>query len=216
MNKYDRQQSRMSLFDKAAWCYFINFFKGQYKRLAFSATVSSAQSLIIIPVLLLIRYVFDEAIPQKNIHLLVLIGIGIFAFNLVNSAISLWVRSTTIDIIRIAIFKLREDLLSRVYMISRSVYSRLDLKTIHARLVQDTERISNMSDALVSKLLPSFFTSLALCLILLFINRFLFLVVISIFPVLFLRTDLQEKKLRRKYTYFNGLLKHSAKAYYLS
>ncbi len=106
MNKSNNQESRVSLFDKAAWRYFINFYQGQYKRLAFSAVASSAQSLIIIPTILLIRYVFDEAIPQKNIHLLVLIGIGIFTFNLANSAISLWIRPTTIDIIRIAVFKL--------------------------------------------------------------------------------------------------------------
>ncbi len=198
MNKSNNQESRTSFFDLNAWRYFINFYQGQYKRLAFSAAASSAQSLIIIPSLLLIRYVFDEAIPQKNIHLLVLIGIGIFTFNLVNSAISLWIRSITIDIIRIAIFKLREDLLSRIFMFSRSVYSRLDLKTTHARIVQDTERLSNMSDALVSKLLPSFFISLALCLILLFLNWFLFLVVISIFPVLFFANRYTGKIVKKK------------------
>ena len=151
INKSNNQESRTSFIDLDAWRYFINFYQGQYKRLAFSAVASSAQSLIIIPSILLIRYVFDEAIPQKNIHLLVLIGIAIFTFNLINSAILLWIRSITIDIIRIAIFKLREDLLSRIFMFSRSVYSRLDLKTTHARIVQDTERLSNMSDALVSK-----------------------------------------------------------------
>ncbi|MEE9448826.1 MAG: hypothetical protein V3V72_02145, partial [Ignavibacteriaceae bacterium] len=137
MNKSDNQQSRVSLFDKAAWRYFINFYRGQYKRLMFSSAVSSAQSLIIVPVLLLVRYVFDEAIPQKNMHLLVLIGIGIFTFRLANSAISLWIRSINIEIIQTAIFKLREDLLNIVYLFSRSVYTCLDLKTTQARMVQD-------------------------------------------------------------------------------
>ena len=198
MNKSNGQESRASFFDIAAWRYFINFYGGQYKRLAFSAAASSAQSLIIVPILLLIRYVFDVAIPQKNIHLLVLVGIGIFAFSLANSAISLWIRSINLDIIRIAIYKLREDLLSRIFMFSRNVYTRLDLKTTHARIVQDTERLSNMSDALVSKLLPSFFTSLALCLILFFLNWFLFLVVISIFPVLFFANRYTGKLVKKK------------------
>jgi len=198
MNKSNGQKSRASFFEIAAWRFFINFYGGQYKRLAFSAAASTAQSLLIVPSLLLIRYVFDEAIPQKNIHLLVLIGIGIFTFNLANSAISLWIRSINIDIIRIAIYKLREDLLSRIFMFSRSVYTRLDLKTTHARIVQDTERLSNMSDALVSNLLPSFFTSLALCLILLFLNWFLFLVVSSIFPVLFFANRYTGKLVKKK------------------
>ncbi len=197
MNKSNNQESRTPFYDIDAWRYFINFYQGQYKRLAFSAAASSAQSLVIVPTILLVRYVFDVAIPQKNIHLLVLIGIGIFAFNLVNSAISLWIRSITIDIIRIAILKLREDLLSRIFMFSRSVYTGLDLKTTHARIVQDTQRISNMSNALVSKILPSFSTSLALCLILLFLNWFLFLVMISIFPVLFIASRYTGKKVKK-------------------
>lgn len=198
MNKSDSQQSRVSLFDKEAWRYFINFYRGQYKRLLFSSAVSSAKSLIIVPTLLLVRYAFDEAIPHGNIHLLVLIGIGIFAFRLVNSAISLWIRSINIEIIQTAIFKLREDLLNIVYLFSRSVYTCLDLKTTHARMVQDTARLTRMSNALVSKLLPSFFTSLALCIILLFINWSLFLVLISVFPLLFLSNRYAGKLVKRR------------------
>jgi len=198
MNKSDSQDSRTSFFDMAAWRYFINFYQGQYKRLVFSAAASSAQSLIIIPSLLLVRYVFDVAIPQKNVRLLVLIGMGIFTFTLVNSAISLWIRSINVGTIRIAIFKLRKDLINKIFMYSRSVYTDLDLKTTHARIVQDTERISNMSDALVSKLLPSFFTGLALCFILLSLNWFLFLVVIAIFPVLFFANRYTGKLVKKK------------------
>ena len=186
MDKVTHQTSSASFFDKAAWRYFAGFYRGYYKRLAFSAAVSSAQSLIIIPTLLLVRYVFDEAIPQKNIHLLVLSGIGIFVFRLVNSGISLWIRSININVIRTIIFKLREDIINRIYGFSRAIYTSLDQKTTHARIVQDTERLSNMSDACVSQLIPAVFGSLALCVILLFLNWFLFLVVSAIFPVLFL------------------------------
>jgi len=186
MDKLTHQKSSASFFDKAAWRYFAGFYKGQYKRLAFSSVISSVQSLIIIPTLLLVRYVFDEAIPQKDIHLLVLSGIGIFVFRLANSGISLWIRSININIIRTVIFKLREDILTTIYGFSRSTYTSFDQKTTHARIVQDTERLSNMSDSCVSNLLPSLFGSLALCVILLFLNWFLFLIVSLIFPVLFL------------------------------
>ena len=169
MTKLKGHETRASFFDKAAWRYFAGFYKGQYKRLAFSSVISSAQSLIIIPTLLLVRYVFDEAIPQKDIHLLVLSGIGIFVFRLANSGISLWIRSININIIRTVIFKLREDILTTIYGFSRSTYTSFDQKTTHARIVQDTERLSNMSDSCVSNLLPSLFGSLALCVILLFL-----------------------------------------------
>jgi ATP-binding cassette, subfamily B, bacterial len=198
MNKSRNPDPGRSFFDRAAWRYFVQFYAGQHKRLAMSAVISAAQSLIIVPTLLLVRYVFDVAIPQKNIRLLVLIGIGIFVFRLANSAISLWIRAVNISIIKTAIFNLREDLLNRIYGFSRAVHTRLDQKTTHARIVQDTERLSNMSDALISRLIPSLFTSLALCIILLFLNWFLFLIMISIFPVIFMANRYTGKLVKEK------------------
>ncbi len=157
-----------------------------------------SQSLVIVPTLLLVRYVFDVAIPQQNIRLLVLIGMGIFVFRLINSAVSLWIKSRNISIIRTAIFNLREDLLHRICKFSRAAHTRLDQKTTHARIVQDTERLSNMSDALISRLIPSLFTSLALCIILLFLNWSLFLIMISLFPVLFLANRYTGKLVKEK------------------
>jgi ABC-type bacteriocin/lantibiotic exporter with double-glycine peptidase domain len=185
MSKGRGKKSRTALFDRKAWRYFIAFYQGQYKRLAVTAAMSTAQSLLIVPSLLLVKYAFDKAIPQHNIHLIVLVGTGILGFRLANTGLTLWVRSINTDIIGTAIFKLREDILSRLYMFARSAYTRLDQKTTHARIVQDTERLSNMSEALISRLFPSIFTSLALCVILLVFNWLLFLIMISIFPVIY-------------------------------
>ena len=91
---------------------------------------------------------------------------------------------------------------NRICKFSRAAHTRLDQKTTHARIVQDTERLSNMSDALISRLIPSLFTSLALCIILLFLNWFLFLIMISLFPVLFLANRYTGKLVKEKvYTF---------------
>jgi ATP-binding cassette subfamily B protein len=198
MNMLTNQETNRSFFDPAAWRYFIQFYRGQYKRLALSSLISAAQSLFIVPTLLLVRYVFDVAIPQKNINLLMLIGVGIFVFRLINSAVSLWVRSRNISTIKTVIFNLRDDLLNRIYRFSRAAHTRLDQKTTHARIVQDTERLSNMSNALISRLIPSLFTSIALCVILLFLNWFLFLIMISLFPVVFLASRFTGKLVKEK------------------
>ncbi len=211
LDKQKQQKSSASFFDIAAWRYFAGFYAGQYKRLAFSAVVSSAQSLIIIPTLLLVRFIFDEAIPQKNIDLLVLSGIGIFAFRLVNSGVSLWIRSININIIQLVIFKLREDILNTIYGFSRTTYTSFDQKTTHARIVQDTERLSSMSDACVSQLLPSIFGSLALCVILLFLNWFLFLIVSLIFPVLFLANRYTGKLVKERVYVFQRAFEEFSK-----
>jgi ABC-type bacteriocin/lantibiotic exporter with double-glycine peptidase domain len=177
--------SGVVFFDRKAWRYFIGFYQGQYKRLAVTAAMSTIQSLLIVPSLLLVKFAFDKAIPRHNIHLIVIVGAGILAFRLANTGLSLWLRSINTKIIGTAILKLREDILVRLYMYSRSAYTTLDQKTTHARIVQDTERLSNMSEALISRLFPSIFTSLALCIILLVFNWMLLLIMISIFPVVY-------------------------------
>ncbi len=178
--------SPKGIFDIAAWRYFWAFHRNRSWLIGLSSLGSAAQSLVVLPTLFLIRYLFDVAIPQNDIRLLVLAGAGIFGFRLINSGISLWLRSINIRIINGSIFLLREDLLKKLYTFSRSFHTREDQKIIHTRIVQDSERLSNMSNALLSRLLPSFFISLALCFVLLFLNWFLVLVMISLFPVIFL------------------------------
>jgi ATP-binding cassette, subfamily B, bacterial len=198
MIKRTNQDTKRLFFDPAAWRYFSGFYRGQQRRLALSAVISAAQALFIVPTLLLVRYVFDVAIPQQNIRLLVLIGIGIFVFRLTNSAVSLWIRSRNISTIKTVIFNLREDLLNRICKFSRAAHTQLDQKTTHARIVQDTERLSNMNDALISRLIPSFLTSLALCFILIFLNWYLFLIMITLFPALFFASRYTGKLVKKK------------------
>jgi ABC-type multidrug transport system fused ATPase/permease subunit len=211
MNKSCGRSLRVPFLDVAAWRYFLNFYKGQHRRLAITALVSAAQSLFIVPTLLLVRYAFDKAIPQKNIQFIILIGIGIFVFRLANSGIALWTSGVSIRVITTSISDLREDLLKRMYRFSRNVHTRLDQKTTHARIVQDTERLSNLSNALVSRFLPSLLSSLALCIILLVLNWKLFLIMMSLFPFLFLSNRYMGKLVKEKVYIFQRAFERFSK-----
>jgi ABC-type multidrug transport system fused ATPase/permease subunit len=203
--------SQKSFFDFAAWRYFLAFYRNQALLIFFSSVGSAAQSLVVLPTLFLIRYLFDVAIPQNNVHLLVLAGLGIFGFRLINSGISLWLRAINIRIINRSIFLLREDLLKKLYTFSRSFHTREDQKIIHTRIVQDTERLSNMSNTLMSRLFPSLFTSLALCFVLLFLNWFLVLVMITIFPVLFITNRYSGKLVKERVFVFQRAIESFSK-----
>jgi ATP-binding cassette, subfamily B, bacterial len=198
MQMSDSRKLQKAFFDLEAWRYFSKFIRGRYRQIVLNATTSAAQSLIVIPSLLLIRYAFDYAIPLKYIHILVLIGVCLFTLRLANSGISLWLSARNIDIIRTVIFQLREDLLLKLYTFSRRFHTTIDRNIVHARIVQDTERLSNVSNSIISRLIPALFTSCALCVILLFFNWFLFLVMISIFPALFLSNRLTGKLVKKR------------------
>jgi ATP-binding cassette, subfamily B, bacterial len=180
------REPRKKLLDPDAWRSFGSCYRGKLGVLLFYAAVATAQSLLVLPVLLLIRRAFDEVIPQRRVSQLVLIGAGILAIRLANSGVSLWLRAGHIKVIKDAVQRLREDLLTRLYVFSRAWHTRLDWKTTHAQIVQDTERLDNMSNQVVAILLPAVFTTLALLVLLAFLNWALLLVILSLAPLLLL------------------------------
>jgi ABC-type multidrug transport system fused ATPase/permease subunit len=174
------------LVDAPAWRFFASYFRGRLSILLGYAAVATAQSLLVLPVLFLIRYAFDTVIPHRDAGRLVLIGVGILAIRIANSGVSLWLRAGHIRVIKAVVERLREDLLTRLYALSRWHYTQADRNTTHAQIVLDTERLDNMSNHVVSTLIPSIFTTLALLIVLAFLNWILLLVMIALAPLLLL------------------------------
>jgi ATP-binding cassette, subfamily B, bacterial len=183
--EFDNTKSANPFFSKEVWKYFIKLYDNNYRKLLATSFGSAAQILLILPQVLLVRYAFDEVIAQKNIRLLIIIGIVIFVLRLLNSLVALWLRNINIKIINTAIFRLREDLLLKLYNFSRSFHTRHDRKIIHARIVQDSERFCNLSNALVSRIFPAIFISFALSVVLIFLDWYLFLIIMLLIPLLF-------------------------------
>ena len=140
MTAETREPSRR-FFDLEAWRYFERCSPGQLGRLLLYGLVAAGQSLLLLPVLLLIRYSVDTAIPHKEIGLLVLIGAAIFGLRALNGAVALWLRAAHVRVLKHMTMRLREDLLNRLFLLSRAAYTKLDRDTTHARIVLDTELV---------------------------------------------------------------------------
>jgi ABC-type bacteriocin/lantibiotic exporter with double-glycine peptidase domain len=180
--------SGASLFDRSAWAYFAQYYRADSGRLVIYALVASAQSLLVLPVLYCVRYAFDVAIPRSDVGLLLLLGFSIFATRIANSVVSLYMRRLIVRIIKSAVLALRYDLVARLYALSREYYSNADVDRLHARVVQDSERVDNMSNSLLSATLPAILTSTALMIVLLFLNWWLVLLMAATVPLLLVAT----------------------------
>ncbi len=191
-------RSRPRMLQKEAWTYIAGFYRRRLLRLFGYGLVAAGQALLVVPVLVLVRSAFDRAIPAGDVRLLVLIGVGVLALRLAHSGISLLLRAAHLRLIKDAILELREDLVVRLFTFSRSLYTQLDRNTTHARIVQDTERLDAVSNDLVSRLLPSAFTSLPLLVLLAVLNWRLLLVMASLFPVLVLAARLTSRLVQRR------------------
>jgi len=172
--------------NKPAWIYFLRFYRGFFRPLFLSVTLSIGQSLLVLPVALIVRTIFDSIIPSSDIHLLIYACGAIFLLNLANTGLTLLTRSITLKTNKRVIQRLREDLLTRCYSFSRSFYTEADRSRIHAAIVQDSERLDWMANALVALFLPSLVICIGLAGVLLYLNVTLFLVLMAVIPFLYL------------------------------
>src|SRR5262245_1356855 len=94
---------RRKIIDLDAWRYFESCSPGRLGILLVYGLVAAGQSLLLLPVLLLIRHAVDTAIPQRQIGLLIAIGAGIFALRAAGSLIALWLRAAHLRVLKEAI-----------------------------------------------------------------------------------------------------------------
>ncbi len=170
--------------DRVAWRYYSSLYKGSYRWLSFCMIASFFQAILFLPITLLIRNAVDVAIPSGHMAHLVLIGSGIIGLYVVTGGITLWTRRVILGITKGAIQQFRYDLLRKLYSMSRSFYSKADHGQLHTIIVQDTERLDVMSNALMAQLIPDVFISVAIAGVLAYLNWLLFLVVIGMLSIL--------------------------------
>ncbi|MBY0407659.1 MAG: hypothetical protein K2Q01_08195, partial [Rickettsiales bacterium] len=83
---------RLSLIRWPLWRAFLKRFSHSRGRLITLMALGAVQSLLFLPMLHLVRYCFDVAIPEKQADTLLLLGVAIFAIRLVSAALVLVTR----------------------------------------------------------------------------------------------------------------------------
>lgn len=181
----------------AVWRRYAAYYQGSYARLGVSILVAAGQALLVLPIALIVRFVFDVALPERNLLLLALGGLGILAITLANNGATLLVRRNMLGVTKRAIATLRRELLERCYLLSRRFHTNADRGELHAVLVHDTDRVDQMSNQLVSSLLPGICTTIALSLLLVYLSPILFLVILGVMPLLILASRWMRRRLAR-------------------
>ncbi|AUB80676.1 hypothetical protein THSYN_06735 [Candidatus Thiodictyon syntrophicum] len=163
-------ENKVALVDRDAMRLFAHYYRFAGRRLAAYALAASAQSLLVLPILFLIRRAFDQAIPHGDVAALIRIGLAIILVRVLYSLTGLGLRAYILDLIKQAVAHLRRDLLDRLYALERDYFGHADLDKMHARIVLDSERFDNLSNRLLSSMLPALFGTVALFLVLVALN----------------------------------------------
>ena len=190
-------EKNAALFDLSAWRYFMRAHRRHGKRLLVYAAIASSQSLLVLPVLFLVREAFDTAIPNGNVSLLIWFAVGIILARLISSALVLLMRRMIIRSIKAAVTDMRQGIVAKLYALSRRFHSTKSIDDVHTQVVQDTERVDIMSNALFSGILPAAITSTILFAVLLVLNWQLTALTLLVFPLVTASTWISGKYVKR-------------------
>ena len=141
-----------------AWRFYARFYRGTAGRLAVAIVAAVLQSLLILPIGLLVKRAFDVDIPSKNGTGLAILGFAVLGLFLSEAAVRLLVRKLVVAITKTAVMRMRHELILRSYTLSRAFFNSADLSQLHTNLTQDTERLDGFSNALVAQVLPAYQT----------------------------------------------------------
>src|SRR5205085_5583425 len=76
----------------SAWRYYGRFYRGRHRALLLAVVVAAAQSAALLPIPLLVRFAFEEAIPARRLGLLAAAGAVALGLYVLNGAALLWAR----------------------------------------------------------------------------------------------------------------------------
>ncbi len=163
---------------------------------ALSLALSIAQALFLIPVALIVRYAFDDFIPDEEVDKLVLWGVVALASYLASAAFGFATRFAALKATKAAIADLRVALLARLYGFRQAFFDREDLGRLHATVVQDTERLDIMANSLVAQVLPAVLGGIALSITLIVFSAKLFFLLVVLVPLIVLTSRLLGVRVR--------------------
>ncbi len=113
------------------------------------------QSALLVPIALLVRNAFDEQIPNGRTDALIATGAVVLLLYLGSSALGLLTRFITLKVTKRSITELRGALIDKVHSLPLSYFDEADVGTLHSTIVQDTERVDAMVNAVIARAPPA-------------------------------------------------------------
>jgi ABC-type multidrug transport system fused ATPase/permease subunit len=182
----------------------LDLYRGSTRDVVLATAGGIAQALLLIPIVFLMRHAFDQLIPAGDLPAVAMIGAAIVALYVAAGGLMLASRAVGLRATTGATARLREQLVTKIHRLPRDAVIRKDSGRTHSLLVHDTERVSAMSSAIISQLLPGAVLAIALSAALLYMNWLLFLAVIAVVPVLTIALRLLSRTVSARAADFRG------------
>ncbi|MFO1431043.1 MAG: ABC transporter ATP-binding protein [Candidatus Competibacteraceae bacterium] len=177
--------------------FYLSFYREVLWRLSAFSIIAILQPLVLILILIIVRYGIDKLIAQGQLLQLLFMLLGIILLYSISGGVNLLMRYLTLRTTDGPLQQFHEEILKRIYSFSRQYYTRMDRKQLHNILVKDMIQADGMINALIGKFVPGLLVSLVIMGILAHMNPLLFLIVMGMFPLLYLINRIIKPRLQR-------------------
>jgi ABC-type bacteriocin/lantibiotic exporter with double-glycine peptidase domain len=181
-----------------SWRVLVRLFGDTRRLLVWSTVLSIIQSMLVLPIAVLVQRIFDRVVHRGHVGTLVLDGALILILYLASAAIGLWMRHIVLGAVKAAVTRLRMDLLASIYRLPQSYFDRHRLAELHSTIVQDSQLLDRASNVLVAQLLPATIMCVALSAVLIVEDAVLFAVLLAVVPLLLLTGNLLGRGVKRR------------------
>ncbi len=161
-------------------------------------------SALLIPVSFLVKVIFDQAIPDNDVNLLLKLTVALIALMTCNGILSIYTRATILRYTKDAVSNIRNALSEKLLRLSHASYQQADISRIHKILVYDTEKLDNFANAIFSVMIPSACISLCLVIILIILNLQMSLLLLAITPLIILITEFLRRASKKSLSQFQA------------
>jgi ABC-type bacteriocin/lantibiotic exporter with double-glycine peptidase domain len=166
--------------------------------LAWSTVLSVIQSLLVVPIAVLVQRIFDRVVHRGHVGALVVDGALILVLYLASAVVGLWMRHVVLGAVKAAVTRLRMGLLASIFRLPQSYFDRHRLAELHSTIVQDSQLLDRAANVLVAQLLPATIMCVALSAVLIVEDAILFAVLLAVVPLLLLTGNLLGRAVKRR------------------
>jgi ABC-type multidrug transport system fused ATPase/permease subunit len=175
----------------------IRFVGDARPMLGLALLIAGTQSLLLAPVALLVRRVFDHSIPHRDSREIVLIAVATMLLYVTSTGLALVSRRLAITVTERAVSRLRIELLARLYELPLEWHDKRDPGVLHSVVVADGDRFELLATHLAHSVIPATLTAGGLGVVAVVINPLLAAVVLVVAAIFVLGSRRLAKRSRR-------------------
>jgi ABC-type multidrug transport system fused ATPase/permease subunit len=158
--------------------------------------VALLQSLLLAPIGLILRHVFEEALPARD-EAAVVIDVGAsLTLSVLSALLTVVSRRVLIGQARLTVARFREELLAHVLWLPRDWHDKQDAGKLQALLVADSHQVDQMLSSLFNVLLPALASSVTLGVVACVLAPLPFLGLMAIVPLALLTGRFLGRRIR--------------------